>query len=365
MPYSRSPATAARSKKGHPNPMAVHATLQDSESSVPAPAVSAVVPCYNEAENLPELWQRLSAACRACAGGAYEIVFVNDGSKDATWAVMNALAEQDPHIVAVNLSRNHGHQLALSAGLSFCSGKRVFILDGDLQDPPELLDDMMALMDRGADVVYGQRKTRQGEGWFKRATASAFYRLLSRMTDISIPRDTGDFRLLSRRAAGILNRMPERSRFIRGMVSWIGLKQVPIVYERQPRFAGQTKYPLRKMLRFAMDAVTSFSIVPMRVASYVGASAGIAALAMLIYVFHSWITGQTVQGWTSLMVIVLVIGSVQLLSLGVFGEYLGRLYMEAKQRPLFIVDEVVGSPGPGPGGERKMVGDGGFEPTAR
>ncbi len=306
-------------------------------------AVSVVIPCYNEADGVQELWRRVSAACRECVGEDFEIILVNDGSKDNTWTQMCLLTEQDKHVIAVNLSRNHGHQLALSAGLILSSGARVLIMDADLQDPPELLSKMMQLMERGADVVYGQRQGRQGETWFKLATASLFYRLLGALIDINIPPDTGDFRLMSRRAVDILNKMPERNRFIRGMVSWIGLKQVPITYERQARFSGSTKYPFRKMFRFAMDAVTGFSIVPMRIASYVGAAVGVVGLVMLFYALNSWLSGEVVQGWTSLMVVVLVIGSVQLISLGVFGEYLGRLYMETKQRPLFIIDSIVRS----------------------
>ena len=305
------------------------------------PALSVVVPCFNEAESLRELGRRLSAACREAVGDDYEIILVNDGSKDPTWAKMNILAEEDGHVLAVNLSRNHGHQLALSAGLSVCRGDRILIIDADLQDPPELLGKMISLMDEGADVVYGQRGKRHGETWGKCAMSALFYRLLNRWGDVPLPADAGDFRLMSRRAVDILNSMPERSRYIRGMVGWIGLKQTPLPYERQPRFAGQTHYPFRKMVRLAIDAVTGFSIVPLRLASYIGAAIGVAGLVVLLYALYAWLAGETVQGWTSLMVVVLVLGSVQLFSLGVFGEYLGRLYMESKQRPLFIVDKIV------------------------
>lgn len=285
--------------------------------------------------------KRLSAACRNAAGDDYEIILVNDGSTDSTWVKMSALAGKDSRITAVNLSRNYGHQLALSAGLSLSRGDRVFVLDADLQDPPELLNDMIELMDReGADVVYGQRTGRKGESWGKCFSASLFYKLLGRLGEVPIPHEAGDFRLMSRRAVDILNSMPERSRYIRGMVSWIGLKQVPLPYERQPRFAGRTNYPLRKMLRLAVDAVTGFSTIPLRIASYAGAFMGIAAIVVLLYALYVWLAGETVQGWTSLMVVVLALGSVQLVSLGVFGEYLGRLYMEAKQRPLFIIDKI-------------------------
>lgn len=308
--------------------------------SIPLPALSVVVPCFNEAENLRELIRRVTAACRDAVKDDYEIVIVNDGSRDESWSILATFVDADSHILAVNLSRNYGHQLALSAGLELCKGQRIFILDADLQDPPELLDAMMARMDEGNDVVFGQRVARLGEGWFKRTSASLFYRVLCRLVDIDIPMDTGDFRLMSRRALDLVNRMPERNRFLRGMVSWIGLKQVALLYKRQPRVAGETGYPLPAMLRFAMDALTSFSVRPLRLASWVGVTMGVAALCTLLYVFRAWIMGETVQGWTSLMVIVLVIGSAQLISLGIFGEYLGRLYMEVKQRPLYIIDEI-------------------------
>jgi dolichol-phosphate mannosyltransferase len=243
-------------------------------------------------------------------------------------------------VVAVNLSRNHGHQLALTAGLSVCRGERVLVIDADLQDPPELLSDMMVLMDEGADVVYGQRVTRAGESWFKRTTAAVFYRLLSNITDVPIPVDTGDFRLISRRALDVLNAMPEPHRFVRGMVSWIGFKQVPLKYERAKRFAGETKYPLHKMVRFAVDAITGFSIQPLRVSIYAAALMGFAALVLLVFVLFSYAFLNTVRGWTSVICVVLFMGSAQMMILGIMGEYLGRLYMQGKQRPLFIISEV-------------------------
>lgn len=307
----------------------------------PALALSVVVPCFNEEESLAVLCARVCAACEQFVGNSYEVILVNDGSTDATLPLMQALATQYPALVIVNLSRNFGHQLALSAGLSQTLGQEVFILDADLQDPPELLGAMREIMHReNADVVYGQRKRRQGEGWFKRASSKLFYRLFSRLADAPMPSDAGDFRLMSRRTADLLASMPEASRYLRGMVSWIGLKQVPFAYIREPRLSGTSKYPLRRMIHFALEAITSFSVVPMRVASYTGAAFGVVGLGLLAYVLHAWITGDTVQGWTSLMVVVLVIGSVQLLCLGVFGEYLGRLYMESKRRPLFIIESM-------------------------
>jgi dolichol-phosphate mannosyltransferase len=254
---------------------------------------------------------------------------------------LRALASGNEDVVAVRLSRNHGHQLALTAGLSICRGERVLIIDADLQDPPELLPEMMRVMDGGADVVYGQREARRGESAFKRATAGAFYRVLERLTDVPIPRDTGDFRLVSRRALDVLLVMPEQHRFVRGMVSWIGFRQVPLRYVRDPRATGETKYPLRRMLRFAADAITSFSVRPLRLSAYAGALCAFASLGLLLFTVVAWRNDRTVRGWASLMCVVLLLGAVQLLVLGMIGEYLGRLFLEAKRRPLFVVDEVL------------------------
>jgi len=304
--------------------------------------LSIVVPCFNEQDSLPEFHRRMSAAAGA-AGEAYEIVFVDDGSTDRTWEVLRALGATDPTVVAVKLSRNHGHQLALTAGLTQCRGERVLVIDADLQDPPELLGAMLAMLDAGADVVYGQRRSRAGETRFKTATAAVFYRLLRRLVEIDIPLDAGDFRLMSRRALDVLNAMPEHHRFIRGMVSWIGLRQVPILYDRDARYAGETKYPLRKMIRFALDAITGFSVAPLRLASVLGGVAAALSLLLMIYTLGSWLLGHTTPGWTSLSSIVLLIGSVQLMVLGIIGEYLGRLYIEVKRRPLFVIETVVAS----------------------
>ena len=302
--------------------------------------LSAVVPCYNEEQVLSELHNRLSAACHKAMGDDYEIVLVNDGSQDKTWPIIKAMVEKDPHVVGVNLSRNHGHQLALTAGLSVCVGDRILILDADLQDPPELLEDMLALADQGADVVYGQRRSRAGETWFKKATAAWFYRVLRKMTDVDIPVDSGDFRLLSRRALDTLQTMPEQFRFIRGMVTWIGYKQVPLPYDRAERFAGVTKYPLKKMIRFSLDAITGFSTKPLRVASYTGIFLSLLSGLMIAYTLYSWATGSVVAGWTSVMAVVLLLGAANMLFLGVIGEYLGRLFIESKHRPLFIIEEI-------------------------
>jgi dolichol-phosphate mannosyltransferase len=311
-------------------------------------ALSIVVPCFNEEACLPALHERLSAAARSAVLDDYEIVLVNDGSRDGSWPLMRQMAADDRHVVAVNLSRNHGHQLALTAGLDLCRGEMVLIIDADLQDPPELLPQMIETLRReGADVVYGVRGSRSGETAFKRATAHGFYRLLSRATEVDIPLDTGDFRLMSRRALDALLAMPEQARFIRGMVAWIGFRQVPFAYDRQERFAGETKYPFGKMLRFALDALTSFSSAPLKLASHAGLLLSIGSVLLILYIGWAWLAGQSIQGWTSLMLVVVVLGAVQMFVLALMGEYIGRLYNEAKGRPLYIVQEIAG------GGERE------------
>ncbi len=305
-------------------------------------ALSVVVPCYNEEDGIDELVRRVEAVCVAEVGADYEIVLVNDGSTDGTLARMRDLVARDPHVVAVDLARNYGHQVALSAGLDQARGDRILILDADLQDPPELLSAMMEKMDQGHDVVVGVRGTRKGESRFKLASAAAFYRILSKLSDVPITANAGDFRLMSRRALDHLRAMPERFRFVRGMVSWIGLRQCSLEYVRESRFAGTTKYPLRKMVLLACDAITSFSVIPLRFASLIGFLFGIIGLIALTYTIVGWALGGTVPGWTSLAALILILGSVQLLVLGIFGEYLGRMYMESKQRPLYIVDQVHG-----------------------
>lgn len=302
--------------------------------------LSVVVPCYNESDGIHELHRRVRAVCKAHVGDSYEFVLVNDGSADGTWGAMKEISKHDKHIVAVDLSRNHGHQLALSAGLSVCRGERIFILDADLQDPPELLSKMMARMDDGCDVVYGQRIKREGETVFKKATAFLFYRLLNRMVDVDIPKDTGDFRLLSRRALDVLNSMPEQHRFIRGMVSWVGFRQEALPYERAARFAGETKYPLSKMIRFAVDAITSFSIKPLRIATFLGLLVSVGSIFMALFVMYGFYQGGTITGWASTMTVMLFLGGVQLFVMGVIGEYLGRMFMQSKGRPLFIIRDI-------------------------
>ena len=305
------------------------------------PALSVVAPCFNEEGVLPEFLQRVGVVLDGL-GGTAEIVLVDDGSRDATWQGMTDWAAKDRRIVAVRLMRNHGHQLALTAGLSVCRGERILIIDADLQDPPELLPEMMKLMDQGADVVYGRRRQREGESLFKRVTAAAFYRLIGRMTDVEIPLDAGDFRLLTRRVLDILLAMPERHRFVRGMVAWIGGRQVPIVYDRKARAAGQSKYPLAKMIRFAADAITAFSVVPLMASMTIGWVMAAVGFTFFVYSIVGWVLGLNLPGWTSLMAAVGLLGGMQFLMLGIIGAYLGRLYDQSKGRPLFMIRDIVG-----------------------
>ena len=303
-------------------------------------SLSVVIPCYNEAATLPELHRRVSAVCRETVGD-YELMLVNDGSTDETWPILMSLSANDQNVVCVNLSRNHGHQLALTAGLALCRGERILILDADLQDPPELLPTMMAAIDNGADVAYGQREQREGETVFKKATAYLFYRLLNLLADQHIPEDTGDFRLITRRVLRVFSSMPESQRFIRGMMTWVGFKQVGIRYRRAPRLAGETKFTLRRMTSFALDAITSFSVKPLRLALYSGLCLSVLSVGMFVASLWAYLRHDTVRGWTSLASIVLLFFAAQFLFLGLIGEYLGRLYVESKRRPLFIIDAVV------------------------
>jgi dolichol-phosphate mannosyltransferase len=307
------------------------------------PALSVVIPCYNEAACLELLHGRVSAAAEAAVGADFEIVLINDGSRDDSWSVMQEIAARDRRVVAINLSRNHGHQLALTAGLDLCAGAQILIIDADLQDPPELLADMRATMAAAqADVVYAVRRKRQGETIFKRATAALFYRVLDRVTDTPIPLDTGDFRLMSRRALDAFLSLPEQARFIRGMVAWVGFRQVPFAYDRAERHAGETNYPFAKMVRLAFDAVTGFSTAPLRFASHAGLALTAASLLLLLYIAIGFFTGSAVQGWTSTMLVVVLLGAVQMFVLGMIGEYLGRLYIESKRRPLYLVADIAG-----------------------
>lgn len=307
------------------------------------PSLSVVVPCYNEEKGIKELLARLLPVCQNAFGRSFEVILIDDGSKDQTWKEIRSNSDSFPNVIGIKLSRNYGHQKALSAGLQQAQGEYIFILDADLQDPPELLPSMLHMIQNGNDVVYGKRRARAGETWFKRKSASLFYRILSKLSDVEIPKDTGDFRLMTRRVLNQLNAMPESHRFIRGMVSWIGFKQEAILYDRDERSIGETHYPLKKMLSFAVDAVTSFSIVPLRIASICGALISVLSCLGMVGVAVSYLFGETIAGWASLAVLILFIGGTQLLVLGIIGEYIGRIYSENKRRPLYIIDGVYSS----------------------
>ena len=304
------------------------------------PSLSVVVPCYNEEAVLEMLETRLSAACAHLFADDYEIILVNDGSKDRTWSMICDLAARNPCIVGVDLSRNHGQQLAVTAGLQLSRGDLVMIIDADLQDPPELLPDMVAKIDEGFDVVFGKRIQRRGETLLKRFTSALFYRVLNRLSEQDIPSDTGDFRLMTRRVVNQLNAMPERYRFIRGMISWVGFEQTALEYERDARAMGRSKYSYLRLAALGIDAITSFSTAPLRLASWMGSLMGLLGFALLGWAIYRWLENGTIVGWTSTVAMVLIMGSMQLFILGVFGSYLGRLYMESKHRPLYVVRDV-------------------------
>ncbi|HEX3670377.1 MAG TPA: glycosyltransferase family 2 protein [Candidatus Cybelea sp.] len=309
------------------------------------PVLSVVVPLYNEAANVAPLIERIGGVVDRLGDALdYEIVLVNDGSSDDTAAAVRREMQRRSHVVLVNLSRNFGHQLASTAGLELAVGDAVVLMDGDLQDPPELIEAFLAKWRQGYDVVYAVRRTRSGESRFKLLTARVFYRIIKRLTKIAIPLDAGDFRLMSRRVVDALRRSPERNRFLRGMVSWVGFNQTAVEYDRDVRYSGGTKYPLTKMLRFAMDGITSFSDIPLRFASYFGfvvsAIAFVYALVVIGFKLFSLKPPAYTPGWASTIVAVLFLGGVQLMSLGILGEYLGRVYDEVKGRPLYLISDI-------------------------
>ena len=303
------------------------------------PTVTLVLPIFNEEEVIPELHKRLQEFLTTLALDA-EVVFVDDGSKDRSMELLRGLAAQDARYRVVSFARNFGHQRAITAGVDYARGKAVVVMDADLQDPPEVVLEMVAKWREGYDVVYGRRGKREGESWFKLMTAKIFYRLFAAMIPIEVPLDTGDFRLMGRNVIVALRQLRETHRFVRGMVAWLGFKQTAVVYDRPGRFAGETKYPLRKMLRFALDGITSFSTLPLRFATYLGVFTIIGCVAVIVwallakYVYH-----HVVEGWTAIVIIVALFASVQLLMIGILGEYIGRVYEEVKRRPLYVVRE--------------------------
>ncbi|HUF37295.1 MAG TPA: glycosyltransferase family 2 protein [Anaerolineales bacterium] len=301
------------------------------------PEITIVAPVYNEAETLPRLYQRVCEVMER-AESTWELVLVDDGSLDDSGAIIVELSLRDPRVRPVVFARNFGHQIAVTAGLDYSRGQAVVIIDSDLQDPPEVILSMIDKWREGYEVVYGVRTDREGESWFKLVTASLFYRIIYRITDVNIPLDTGDFRLLDRKVVDVMNQMRERHRFLRGMSSWIGFRQTGVEYRRAARFAGQTKYPLRKMMKFASDAITGFSYLPLQIATYIGfISAGVSILAIPVVIYLRISGSEAFFGQATTLIAVLFLGGVQLISLGILGEYLGRLYDQAKGRPLYIV----------------------------
>lgn len=306
--------------------------------------ISVVVPAYNEEEVLPELHRRLQAVLSQLTTN-YEIVYVNDGSRDRTLEIMRELKEADSHVGYVNLSRNFGKEIAMTAGLDLARGDAVVVIDADLQDPPELIPKLLEGWKEGFDVVYARRVSRAGETWLKKATARAFYRIIQRIGPVSIPEDVGDFRLMSRRAVDALKQIRERHRFMKGLFAWIGFPQKAIDYQRDARFAGVTKWNYWKLWNFAIEGITSFSIAPLKISTYAGLLVAALAFIYAIWVIYkTLIFGDPVQGYPSLMVVVLFLGGVQLVGIGLLGEYLGRMFVETKYRPLYLLDEVVPAP---------------------
>ena len=306
-----------------------------------ASLISVIVPVFNETEVVNECHRQLSDVLSSLPFAAWEIVFIDDGSSDDSFAKLSALAARDGRVRVLRLSRNFGHQAAITAGLDASRGDCVVIIDADLQDPPEVIAQMVDRWREGYEVVYGVRQSRDGEGRFKLATAKWFYRVLNRLTNTSIPADVGDFRLLDRRAVDTLNSLREHDRYVRGLVSWIGYRQTGVSYSRHARHAGTSKYPLRKMIRFALDGITSFSTMPLRFATWLGYGASTLAFIYLASVFVQKALGHTVQGWATIMVAVLFLGGIQLIGLGIMGEYVGRIFNEVKERPLYIVAETL------------------------
>jgi dolichol-phosphate mannosyltransferase len=306
------------------------------------PIISVVAPVFNEEAILPEFYRRTSAVLEQI-GEPWEIVLVNDGSRDRSPEIMRELHAADPRVKVVNFARNFGHQVAITAGADYARGDAVVVMDADLQDPPEAIPELLAKWREGYEVVYAVRAERKGETWFKEFTAKAFYRIIYRITDIDIPRDTGDFRLMDRKVVDALKAMREKHRFMRGLSVWVGFRQTGVRYVRAERLAGETKYPLKKMLKFALDGITSFSYLPLQLATYVGfVVAGLAVLGIIATVILRLSGSEAFYGQATTLVSVLFLGGVQLISLGIIGEYLGRIYDEVKGRPLYIVRDAPG-----------------------
>lgn len=328
----------------HKEPAQLSAAPEERARQMPRPTISILAPVYNEEPVLPELYRRVRAVMDQL-DEPWELVLVDDGSRDNSAAVIAQLHEEDPRVKGISFSRNFGFQIAVTAGLDHVQGEAVILADADLQDPPEIFPRMIAKWREGYDVVYGVRATREGETWFKLFTAKLFYRLIYRITDIEIPLDTGDFRLMDRRVVDALRRMPERNRFLRGMVPWVGFRQTGVTYERRARYAGESKFSsMRQMLPFALDAITSFSYLPLQLATFMGFGlAALSAIAIIaVIALRLFGPSNPLIGQATTLVTVLFLGGVQLISLGIIGEYLGRIYDEVKGRPLYLVDRAWG-----------------------
>lgn len=302
-------------------------------------SLSIVVPIYNEEKNIPILYQRLKAAAVAITDN-HEIIFVNDGSIDASLFELIKLTEQDNKSFYINFSRNFGHQIAVTAGLDYSKGDAVVIIDGDLQDPPELIPELYKKHKEGYEVVYAQRSKRKGESWFKKFTAKCFYRVLRKSTNINIPVDTGDFRLIDRKIVNCLKQMPEQNKFLRGQISWLGFRQTAVLFERQERIHGTTGYPFSKMLKFALDGITGFSDKPLAFVTRAGLFISLFSFLIILYaIFAHFVLEHTITGWTSLIVSSMFVGGIQLFSIGIIGEYIGRINKNVLNRPLYIVGD--------------------------
>ena len=305
------------------------------------PLVSVVTPVYCEERIVEQTYRELTAVLQRLAGYRYELIFVDDGSSDDTLGILRRLAEDDPDLKIISFSRNFGHQIAISAGMERAHGDAVVVIDADLQDPPGLIPEMVRLWERGNAVVYGKRIRRDGETWFKEKSAAWFYRILNALSEVEIPRDTGDFRLMDRRVVAEIGRFSERHRFMRGLVSWVGFRQVALEYDRAARQEGYTKYSLRRMTYLALDGVFSFSSRPLRLATNFGFFSILVAFGVLAYSLVRYAAGDVVRGWTSTIVIVLFLGGIQLFTIGIIGEYLSRIYDEIKGRPLYIIEDEI------------------------
>lgn len=305
--------------------------------------ISLVIPMYYEEQVAEECYKRVSNVLKELKDYEYEIIFVNDGSKDKTLEILENIAEKDKNVKIISFSRNFGHQAAVTAGLKYVTGDAIVIMDADLQDPPELVPDMLKKWEEGYEVIYGKRKTREGESAFKLLTAKAFYSTLNKLSDVEIPKDTGDFRLVDKKVVDVINSLPEHNKFLRGLFSWVGFKQYAYEYERKERFAGKTKYPLKKMLKLAQDGILSFSTKPLKIVGGFGILSVIISICILIYSILSFAFkwNNLTPGWTSLMCTMTFLGGVILISLWMIGEYIARIYDETKQRPQYIVDKTI------------------------